>query len=143
MYAQAAKSSWQVLVVAGLPVNILLGTGTSQSCLRLNVYIPKLHSQDQLFDGYHPTLCPASAAVPDDLVPIVYGTSESEALIASRPDGELLRVWEIPGSHVNYYEASMAQVQMLRANGLTGAQYDEDEAGQYGERGLGLLTDFR
>jgi len=66
--------------------------------------------------------------------------SESEALAPSRPDGALLRVWEIPGSHVNYCEASMAQVQVARASGFTGAEYDEAEAGQYGERGPVLVT---
>lgn len=140
IYAQAARAIREGLVVNGLPVATLLGTGTSQSCLYLNTYIPLLQPQDGLFDGFHPTLCPASAEIPDDLVPIIFATSESEAQAPGRPDGPLLRSWEIPGSHINYYEASMAQAQVTRATGLLVTPYDEDDAGQYGERGPVLLS---
>ncbi|MGH9034987.1 MAG: alpha/beta hydrolase domain-containing protein, partial [Acidimicrobiia bacterium] len=123
-------------------VDIVLGTGTSQSCLRLLTYIPRLAAADGVFDGYHPTLCPASADAPDTLVPIVWGTSEWEAVATSRPDGPLLRVWEMAGtSHVNWWEGSFGGAQGFRdltavgGPALLPATWDEDDAGQYGERG--------
>lgn len=100
-----------------------------------------------MFDGYHPTLCPASADVPDTLVPIVWGTSEWEAVAPSRPDGPLLRVWEMAGtSHVNWWEGSFGGAQGWRdgsavaGSALPPATWDEDDAGQYGERRGGTIN---
>lgn len=128
------------LVTTGQSPDIILGTGTSQSCGRLLTYIPQLAEGDGVFDGFQPTLCPATAEIPDNLVPIVFGNSESETYLESRPDGPLLRVWEIPGTHINYYEGSQGQAQYLRDSGLGSGEWDEDAAGQYGERGSVLVT---
>jgi hypothetical protein len=48
-------------------VGPVLGTGTSQSCLRLVTYISKLAAGDGVFDGFDPTTCPATAEIPDNL----------------------------------------------------------------------------
>jgi len=142
IFAQAAHALRSGLVVGHLPVGIVLGTGTSQSCLRLVTYISQLAAADNVFDGYHPTTCPATADVPDSLVPLVWGTSEWEAALSSRPDGPLLRVWEIAGtSHANQWEVRFQGAQGFRdfssvgGTALLPAPWDEDTAGQYGERG--------
>jgi hypothetical protein len=142
IFAQAAQALRSGLVVGHLPVGVVLGTGTSQSCLWLVTYISKLAAGDGVFDGYHPTTCPATAEVPDTLVPIVWGTTEWEAAIPSRPDGPLLRVWEIAGtSHANQWEVRFQGAQGSRdfssvgGTALFPAPWDEDAAGQYGERG--------
>jgi hypothetical protein len=142
IFAQAAQAVRSGLVVGHLPVGIVLGTGTSQSCLRLVEYISKLAAGDGVFDGYHPTTCPATAEVPDTLVPLVWGTSEWEAALPSRPDGPLLRVWEIAGtSHANEWEVRFQGAQGFRdfssagGTALFPAPFDEDAAGRYGERG--------
>lgn len=142
IFAQAAQAIRSGLVVGHLPVGVVLGTGTSQSCLRLVTYISKLAAADRVFDGFHPTTCPATAEVPDTLVPIVWGTSEWEAAIPSRPDGPLLRVWEIAGTaHANQWEVRFQGAQGFRDFGSVAgtaffpATWDEEAAGQYGERG--------
>jgi hypothetical protein len=142
IFAQAAQAIRSGLVVGHLPVDVVLATGTSQSCLRLVTYISKLAAGDGVFDGYHPTTCPATAEVPDTLVPMIWGTSEWEAAIPSRPDGPLLRVWEIAGtSHANQWEVRFQGAQGFRDVSSVGgttffpAPWDEDAAGQYGERG--------
>jgi hypothetical protein len=141
IFAQAAQALRSGLGGRHLPVDLVLGTGTSQSCLRLVTYISRLAAGDGLFDGFHPTTCPATADVPDSLVPMVWGTSEWEAAIPSRPDGPLLRVWEIAGtSHANWWEVRFQGTQGYRdAFAYDGTAYfpyswDEDDAGQYGER---------
>ena len=142
IFAQAAQALRSGLVVDRLPVGLVLGTGTSQSCLRLVTYISKLAAGDAVFDGYHPTTCPATAEVPDSLVPLLWGTSEWEAALPSRPDGPLLRVWEVAGtSHANQWEVRFQGAQGFRdfsslgGTALFPVPWDEDTAGQYGERG--------
>jgi hypothetical protein len=142
IFAQAAQALRSGLADGHLPAGVVLGTGTSQSCLRLVTYISRLAATDGVFDGYHPTTCPATTEIPDTLVPMVWGTSEWEAAIPSRPDGPLLRVWEIAGtSHANYWEVSLGSAQGFRDGSAVGgtalfpARWDEDSAGQYGERG--------
>jgi hypothetical protein len=142
IFAQAAQALRSGLVSGHRPVDMVLGTGTSQSCLRLVTYISKLAAGDGVFDGYHPTTCPATAEIPDTLVPMIWGTSEWEAAIPSRPDGPLLRVWEIAGtSHANRWEVAFQGAQGFRdfssvgGTTLAPASWDEDAAGQYGERG--------
>ena len=73
---------------------------------------------------------------------MVWGTSEWEAAIPSRPDGPLLRVWEVAGSsHANRWEVAFQGTQGFRdfssvgGTTLSPAAWDEDSAGQYGERG--------
>ena len=142
IFAQAAQALRSGLGARHRPADLVLGTGTSQSCLRLVTYISRLAAGDRVFDGYHPTTCPATAEVPDSLVPMVWGTSEWEAGILSRPDGPLLRVWEIAGtSHANWWEIRFQGAQGYRDgfayDGTTYFPYygwDEDDAGQYGER---------
>jgi hypothetical protein len=141
IFAQAAQALRSGLAAGHLPVDLVLGSGTSQSCLRLVTYISKLAAGDGVFDGFHPTTCPATAEIPDTLVPMVWGTSEWEAAIPSRPDGKLLRVWEIAGtSHANWWEVSLGEAAGFRdGSSLQGssafpARWDEDAAGQYGER---------
>jgi alpha/beta hydrolase family protein len=142
IFAQAAQALRSGRVLHGLAADIVLGTGTSQSCLRLATYIPELAAGDGVFDGFQPTLCPAPAVTPDTLVPVLWATSEWEAVVSSRHDGPLLRVWEMAGtSHVNFWEGFFGGVQGWRdgtANVAPGAPapfWDEDYAGQYGERG--------
>ena len=142
IFAQAAQALRSGLAVASLPVSTVLATGTSQSCLRLVTYVAQLAAGDGVFDGYHPTTCPATKEVPDTLVPMIWGTSEWEAAIPSRPDGPLLRVWEIAGtSHANQWEVRFQGAQGFRDFGSFGgttfspAPWDEDAAGEYGERG--------
>jgi hypothetical protein len=142
IFAQAAQALRSGRAAGNLPVDLVLGTGTSQSCLRLVTYISRLAAADAVFDGYHPTTCPATAEIPDTLVPMVWGTSEWEAGLQSRPDGPLLRVWEIAGtSHANWWEVRFQGAQGYRDgfayDGTTYFPYygwDEDDAGQYGER---------
>jgi hypothetical protein len=142
IFAQAAQALRSGLGARYRPADLVLGSGTSQSCLRLVTYISRLAAGDGVFDGYHPTTCPATAEVPDDLVPMVWGTSEWEAGIPSRPDGPLLRVWEMAGtSHANWWEVRFQGAQGYRDgfayDGTTYFPYygwDEDDAGQYGER---------
>jgi hypothetical protein len=141
IFAQAAQALRSGLVSGHRPVDMVLGTGTSQSCLRLVTYISKLAAGDGVFDGYHPTTCPATAEIPDTLVPMVWATSEWEAGLSSRADGPLLRVWEIAGtSHANWWEVTMGAAQGFRDGSSVGgttvvpAPWDEDAAGQYGER---------
>jgi hypothetical protein len=142
IFAQAAQAIRSGLVVGHLPVGVVLASGTSQSCLRLVTYISRLAATDGVFDGYHPTTCPATAEIPDTLVPMIWGTSEWEAALPSRPDGPLLRVWEIAGtSHANRWEVAFQGAQGVRdfssVGGTTLAPepWDEGSAGQYGERG--------
>lgn len=144
IWAQASQALRTGQLTAGLPPDVIIGGGTSQSSYFISNYLKYLAKGDGVFDGYMPTLFPPLAGVPDDVAPTLFVPTEAQweriYALASPPDGGLLKVWENPGAHVNYYEASQGQAQLEQATGAGPGVWDEDDAGQYGERGTPLIS---
>ena len=141
IFAQAAQALRSGLVVDRLPVGLVLGTGTSQSCLRLVTYISKLAVRRRSLRRLPPDDVPGHRRSPRHAGPPLWGTSEWEAALPSRPDGPLLRVWEIAGtSHADVGGAlpgrtGLPRLQLAGRHGAVPGPWDEATAGQYGEQG--------
>ena len=115
-------------ILAGLPVERVLGVGESQSAFRLTTYLNELDHDAAAFDGFlvharggtaaplhdagDPTRLLAGDPVPfrDDLrVPVLCVEAETDLVslgyaAARQPDGDDLVIWEIAGaSHADVY----------------------------------------
>ena len=115
-------------ILAGLPVERVLGVGESQSAFRLTTYVNELDHEAAAFDGFlvharggtaaplddagDPTqlLSGDAALFRDDLrAPVLCVEAETDLITlgyraARQPDGDRLVVWEIAGtSHADVY----------------------------------------
>jgi hypothetical protein len=84
-------------VLGGGRAKTVLAGGGSQSCGRLTTYINRVQETAQMIDGFLPTVC-AVTDVRDDLVPVLWVNSQSEAATVSRADGGLFKLWEVAGA---------------------------------------------
>jgi hypothetical protein len=122
----------------------------SQSAGMLLNYInevQELHDVVDVFLPFNTSLTPQNEDdIRDDLAPVLWLISEDESDTVRRPDGRLFKLWSGAGaSHVNAYTSYWRSVVRDRDQGSVGgegreAEWDEAEAGQYGERGSGVCT---
>jgi hypothetical protein len=124
--------------LGGLRPRRVIAVGQSQSGSRLRTYINEVHEQARVFDGFIP-MTAAAAEVRDDVAPVLWVNSETEARTAHRPDGGRFRLWEIAGAaHFSWWglEAGIAAGQRNQF-GDAALPFDRERAAQYGERGGG------
>lgn len=122
-------------------------SGVSQSAGMIANYVNLVQDMQDVLDGFIPF---HSGSVNDleatDLAPVLWLNSEDE-VDDSRADEDQLVLWEVAGtSHVNGYTSSWGSHVQARDHGqASGAGYDpewdEAEAGQYGELGSGICRD--
>lgn len=126
----------------GLDVQRIVATGMSQSAGYLRYYINELQADQNLIDGFLPFVTSRTPAeeddIRDDLVPVMWVMSESEADQDRRDDSGLFRLWEVAGaSHINYWLVHWAQAMDARDFGEDNPPWNADVAGQYGQRADG------
>lgn len=122
-------------------------TGVSQSAGMLLDYINDVQALHGIADGFmpfHTSSTPTERdGVRDDLVPVLWINSEDESDERRREDAGLFKLWEVAGdSHVNYYTSAWAGAVQRRDHGTVAGigvdrEWDEEDAGQYGEIGSG------
>ncbi len=102
--------------LGGLDVRRVIGTGGSQSAMRLATYLNALQRREPVIDGFvlrvwegraplleeGPVGFGTRTAIRDDIdVPVVVVNSEFEAMpvfLAGGQDGPMLRIWEVTGA---------------------------------------------
>lgn len=136
----------------GLNARTVLAGGISQSAGYLRSYINEVQEHHGLVDGFmpqHSSSAPEERdAIREDLVPVLWINSEDEADLDPRDDGGLFKLWEVPGaSHVNNWLGQWYVHMQLRDHGSVAGfgydprsstpppEWDEEDAGQYGEQG--------
>lgn len=125
-------------------------SGVSQSAGMLLEYINRVQEMHSVVDGFLPFNTSSTpqqrSDIRDDLVPILWLTSEDEASVERRADAGLFKLWEVAGaSHVNAYTSYWREQVRNRDQGNVGGtghpeEWDEAEAGQYGEMGSGICV---
>lgn len=138
-----SKSSGSVDPLNGLDVQRIVATGMSQSAQYLRYYINELQADHNLIDGFLPFVTARTPAeeddIRDDLVPVMWVMSESEADQYRREDSGLFRLWEVAGaSHINYWLVHWAQAMDARDFGEDNPPWNAEVAGQYGQRADGV-----
>ena len=123
-------------------------SGVSQSAGMLLEYINRVQEMHGVVDGFMPFNTSSTPQqrddIRDDLVPILWLTSEDEASVERREDAGLFKLWEVAGaSHVNAYTSYWREQVRNRDQGSIGGvghpeEWDEAKAGQYGEMGSGI-----
>lgn len=133
--------------LAGHNARAILVTGASQSAGYLHTYINEVQELHGMVDGFLPFVSsPGSnrGDLRDDLVPILWVNSEDETSSEQRPDAGQFKLWEMAGaSHVSeWWDIYTDEMRNRDQAALSGEGYepewDEWEAGQYGERGSNL-----
>lgn len=129
----------------GLNAKTVLATGASQSAGYLQTYINEVQELHDLYDGFMPFVSgPGSNRedVRDDLVPVLWVNSETEADPNVRPDAGLFRLWEVAGAgHVDHWWHAYVNYYMWpRDHGSANEtsverEWDPQQEGQYGEQG--------
>ena len=128
--------------MGGLNVRQVVATGMSQSAQYLRYYVNELQADHGVIDGFLPFVTARTPMetddIRDDLVPVMWVMSESEADEVRREDSGLFRLWEVAGaSHVNYWLVHWAQAMDARDFGDDAPPWDPGYAGQYGQRADG------
>ena len=136
------KDQKETAPLRDLDVDRVVATGMSQSAQYLRYYINELQAEQGLIDGFLPFVTSQTPAdeddIRDDLVPVMWVMSESEADQVRREDSGLFRLWEVAGaSHVNYWLVYYAQAMDARDFGADNPPWDRKIAGQYGQRAEG------
>ena len=136
--------------LAGRHAKRVYASGVSQSAGMLLNYINLVQEDHGVLDGFMPFNTSSTPReredIRDDLVPVLWLCSEDEADVERRPDGGLFKLWEVAGaSHVNAYTSYWREKVRERDQGSVAGEglegeWDEREAGQYGERGSGICT---
>lgn len=136
--------------LGGRHAGLVYASGVSQSAGQLLNYINLVQELHGVVDGFLPFNTGSTPQhredIRDDLVPVLWLTSEDETGVERRPDGGLFKLWEVAGaSHVNAYTSYWRSVVRDRDQGSVGgegleAEWDEAEAGQYGEMGSGVCA---
>ncbi|MFC6764369.1 alpha/beta hydrolase domain-containing protein [Natrinema soli] len=125
-----------------LDVERVVATGMSQSAQYLRYYINNIQAEQDLIDGFLPFVTAETPAdqddIWDDLAPVMWVMSESEANQVRREDSGLFRLWEVSGaSHINYWLVHWAQAMDARDFGEDNPPWNRMIAGQYGQRAEG------
>jgi hypothetical protein len=105
IFSQAAQSIRSVpVVMGGLPVQMVLAIGQSQSAGRLGIYLNAVHIRDPIYDGA--VLASGGQIIRNDLtLPVIKLLTETEFAISStneipvlQPDTDKIRIWPVAGS---------------------------------------------
>jgi Alpha/beta hydrolase domain len=105
IYSQAAQAIRSVpVVMGGLPVQMVIAIGQSQSAGRLGIYLNAIHVRDPIYDGA--VLASGGQIIRQDLtIPVIKLLTETEFAMNSvnqipvlQPDTERIRIWPVAGS---------------------------------------------
>ncbi|HEY2884472.1 MAG TPA: alpha/beta hydrolase domain-containing protein [Rhizomicrobium sp.] len=105
IYSQAAQAIKSVpIVMGGLPVQMMIAIGQSQSAGRLGIYLNAIHLRDPIYDGA--VLASGGQIIRNDLsVPVIKLLTETEFAMNStneipvlQPDTDKIRIWPVAGS---------------------------------------------
>jgi hypothetical protein len=105
IYSQAAQAIRSVPpVMGGLPVQMLIAIGQSQSAGRLGIYLNAIHVRDPIYDGA--VLASGGQIIRSDLtIPVIKLLTETEFAMNNvneipvlQPDTDKIRVWPVAGS---------------------------------------------
>jgi hypothetical protein len=140
MFTQAAIAALDEKVLPTplrAKVKDIVGSGASQSGGRLTTYINEVQEQAGVFTGFLPQISGSVVSTRQDLVPILWINSQSEAASIAEPPAEtgLLRYWEASGPPhtTNAGERYYSAVQVYgQTNGAINT-FDPEISGQYGE----------
>jgi alpha/beta hydrolase family protein len=120
IFSQAATAVRNVpAVMGGLPVQLVIGAGQSQSATRLGTYINSIHVRDPIYDAF--MITEGGGNFRTDLpVPVVQVLSEQERNSSfQQPDTDKVRVWPVAGvSHSEQYSLLSRAGFLLRDLGL-------------------------
>ena len=134
IFTDAARLAHEGALTGGLPVDVVIASGASQSANRLVTYVNGVHPLVGVIDaflvhGRVGTTCPPLAAgvdspdpvvlrTTDDAAPVVVLESEFDTLRswqARQPDSERFRLWEVAGStHQDEFVERTLTVQFAR-----------------------------
>ena len=120
IFSQAATAVRNVpAVMGGLPVQVVVGAGQSQSANRLGTYINSIHVRDPIYDVFMITQGGGNFR-PDLPVPVIQVLSEQERNTSfQQPDTDKVRVWPVAGvSHSEQYSLLSRAAFLLRDLGL-------------------------
>jgi len=100
--AQAIRKS--PVVMGGLPVQMLIAIGQSQSAGRLGIFLNAIHVRDPIYDGV--VLASGGQIIRNDLtIPVIKLLTETEFAMNNvneipvlQPDTDKIRIWPVAGS---------------------------------------------
>src|SRR5438067_12342479 len=111
IYSQAAQAIRRLpVVMGGLPVQMLIAIGQSQSAGRLGIYLNAIHVRDPIYDGA--VLASGGQIIRTDLtIPVIKLLTETEYVLPAgneipglQPDTDKLLIWPVAGaSHSEQY----------------------------------------
>jgi Alpha/beta hydrolase domain len=126
IYSQAAHAiRSSPVVMGGLPVQMLIAIGQSQSAGRLGIYLNAIHVRDPIYDGA--VLASGGQIIRTDLsIPVIKLLTETEYAMTStneipvlQPDTDKIRIWPVAGSsHSEQYSLLSRAAFLKRDLGL-------------------------
>src|SRR5438067_30960 len=126
IYSQAAQAIKSVpAVMGGLPVQMLVAIGQSQSAARLGIYLNAIHVRDPIYDGA--VLASGGQLIHNDLtIPVIKLLTETEFAMNNvneipvlQPDTDKIRIWPVAGSsHSEQYSLLSRAAFLKRDLGL-------------------------
>jgi Alpha/beta hydrolase domain len=126
IYSQAAQAIKSVPVVTGgLPVQMLIAIGQSQSAGRLGIYLNAIHVRDPIYDGA--VLASGGQIIRTDLtIPVIKLLTETEYVLPAaneipvlQSDTDKIRIWPVAGSsHSEQYSLLSRAAFLKRDLGL-------------------------
>ena len=123
IFSQAAQAVRNVpVVMGGLPVEVVIGVGESQSASRLGTYINAIHSRDPVYDGLIASMGGERICNNAESTKVIKLLSEQEANNQERgteEDTSKLRVWPVAGmSHADQQSLVSRAALFQRDQGL-------------------------
>jgi hypothetical protein len=122
IFSQAAQAIKSVpVVMGGLPVQLELAIGQSQSAGRLGIYLNAVHVLDPIYNGA--LLASGGQIIRSDLtIPVIKTFTETEFAMSSvneipelQPDTNMMRSWPVAGaSHSEQYSLLVRAAILLR-----------------------------
>ena len=126
IYSQAAQAIRKVpAVMGGLPVQMEIAIGQSQSAGRLGIYLNAIHVRDPIYDGA--VLASGGQIIRGDLtLPVIKLLTETEFAMNNvneipvlQPDTDKIRIWPVAGSsHSEQYSLLSRAAFLKRDLGL-------------------------
>lgn len=125
IFSQAAAAVRNVpAVLGGLPVQVVIGVGESQSAGRLGVYVNAVHSRDPVYDGI--IMSEGGEIICNNgTTPVMKVLSETEfagqtnEIATLQPDTDKFRMWPVAGqSHSDQYSLLSRAALLQRDLGL-------------------------
>jgi len=121
IYSQAAQAIRSVpAVMGGLPVQMVLAIGQSQSAGRLGIYLNAIHVRDPIYDGA--VLASGGQIIRNDLtLPVIKLLTETEFAMNNvneipilQPDTDRIRIWPVAGSSHSEQYSLLSRAAFLR-----------------------------